>query len=150
MNKSATLSHLCLRAVFRWLFELLRGKKKNLCTQWIVHLEDWIKAMGIEEIRTYLSNFCITSIFDAFLSFCVQELKEARFHDILICFYLIFLTEYSAQVEIPLGFKLDQVHRTFLLKILTNYRGLKRLDFKCYSGHCNFYISQEEEACIIQ
>ena len=128
-----TLESLCVSKIMEWIFNILLQRKKSIASNWIVDISEWIQAMKLEEIHNFLMNFCIASTFDMLLSKSEEIFKEARNHDLLMCCYYLFLNEFTIKITIPTCLKMDQAHRTYLLKTIHKYSKAKKLDFQCYS-----------------
>ena len=138
-----TLKSLCVSKIMEWIFNILLQRKKSIASNWIVDISEWIQAMKLEEIHNFLMNFCIASTFDMLLSKSEEIFKEARNHDLLMCCYYLFLNEFTIKITIPTCLKMDQAHRTYLLKTIHKYSKAKKLDFQCYSDQ-TYYVNEEE------
>ena len=158
-----TLTSLCISIIIKWIFDTLLQRKKSIASNWgaaplcdtrlpryiktswtFVNISEWIQAMRLEDIHKYLMNFCIASTFDILLSKSEEKFKEARNNDLLMCCYFLFLNEFTIKITIPTSLKIDQAHRTYLLKTLHKYAKVKKLDFQCYSGHQQTYVNEDE------
>ena len=51
------------------------------------------------------------------------------------------------KLVIPECLKMDQYHRTYLLRIIGIYKGIRKIDFSCYSS-IMYYVSEEEQNLI--
>ena len=131
-----------------WIFNILQQRKKSIASNWIVDISEWIHAMKLEDIYKFLMNFCIASTFDMLLTKAEEKFKEARNHDLLMCCYYLFLNELTIKITIPSCLKMDQAHRTYLLKTINKYSKAKKLDFQCYSGDQTYYVSEEEQLLV--
>ena len=141
----SSLKSLCVSWTIDWIFQVLIQRKKALAKFWIVETEKWISAMKLEEIRSYLSDYCIASTFEMLLEQAQDQFKESRYHDLLICCYHLFLNEFTVKITIPECLKTDQVHRRYLLSTLKNYPRVRKLDFRCFNGNRAYYVSDEEQ-----
>ena len=164
-----TLTSLCISIIIKWIFDTLLQRKKSIASNWgaaplcdtrlpryiktswtFVNISEWIQAMRLEDIHKYLMNFCIASTFDILLSKSEEKFKEARNNDLLMCCYFLFLNEFTIKITIPTSLKMDQAHRTYLLKTIHKYTKVKKLDFQCYSGGQAYSHVGEEELNLVQ
>lgn len=143
-----TLENMCCDSIIRWMFDLLLMKKKSIASEkWIINLEEWITLMKLDEIRDY---FQIVSKHFDFLRHNSLDFfqNQSRYHDILVCFYSLFVSDSTVKLIVPKCLQMDQLHRSFLIKLLNKYEKLKMLSFECYSGYSTYYVSDEEQSLL--
>ena len=141
-----SLEQLCAEIVVNWIFEALSYRKKRLSKCWIMDITEWIKCMRIEDIRNYIEHNCIGSTSEILLTKSISSFQDSRYHDILMCCYHLFAFGQSIyNIIIPECLKMDQQHRSYLLKILSNHSNIKKIDFQCFSGNTTFYVSDQEQ-----
>ena len=142
-----TLKSSCGNVILQCIFKILTSRKKEI-SSWMVDIDHWVKAMEVEKIKKCLLAYSVGAIFDLLLDKALEEFKESRFHDILICFYHIFVTKSTVKLVIPECLKIDQYHRTYLLRIIPGiYEGIRKIEFSCYSTS-TFYVLEEEKNLI--
>ena len=140
------LKSICVKKLTKIIFDTLIWRKLNKVEKvWIMDISQWVQAMKLEELRNYLMNYCISSTFDMLIHEAQERLQDARFHDLLMCCYYLFLNEFTVKIVIPECLKMDQLHRSYLISTLKNYPKVKKIDFQCYSGTQTYYVSEEEQ-----
>ena len=141
-----TLKSLCSNVVIQWIFKILTLRKKEI-SSWKVDIHQWVDSMKLEKIRNCLLEYSINATFEDLLDKAIEQFKESRFHDILICCYHIFLSKSTLKLVVPECLIMDQYHRTYLLRIIGNYSGIRKIEFPCYYSW-TFYVSEEEQNLI--
>ena len=141
-----TLKSLCSNVVIQWIFKILTLRKKEI-SSWKVDIHQWVQSMKLEKIRNCLLEYSINATFEDLLDKAIEQFKESRFHDILICCYHIFLSKSTLKLVVPECLIMDQYHRTYLLRIIGNYSGIRKIEFPCYYSW-TFYVSEEEQNLI--
>ena len=141
-----TLKSLCSNVVIKWIFKILTLRKKEI-SSWKVDIDQWVQSMKLEKIQNCLLEYSVNATFEDLLDKAIEQFKESRFHDILICCYHIFLSKSTLKLVVPECLIMDQYHRTYLLRIIGNYSGIRKIEFPCYYSW-TFYVSEEEQNLI--